>query len=220
MTDPGPDPYFVTIDRTLVGTRPGASAQERADRLEREAPVRSFMARVLRRHTDQRAWSKGALGERLVGSQLAKLPSDRWLVLHDIPIGDRGANVDHLVIGPGGVFSLNAKNHKGRKVWVGERALLVNGQKTDHLWKAHKEAARVARVLTGAVGIEVSVRGVVVIMADEITVKQPPIDVDVVARRNIKRWLCDRPASLSRGEVLRIGGAAMRPETWTGQTHS
>jgi len=34
----------------------------------------------------------------------------------------RGVNVDHLVIGPGGVFSLNAKNVKG-SVWVADRTL-------------------------------------------------------------------------------------------------
>jgi hypothetical protein len=157
MTDPAADPYFVTIGRTLAGRRAGGSAQEKADQLRRVAPARTFVARLVNVHTEQRAWAKGAQGERLVAAQLAKLRRDRWFVLHDVPIGDRGANVDHLVIGPGGVFSLNAKKRAG-KVWVGERALLVNGHKTDHLWKARGEADRVARLLGRALGEEVAVR--------------------------------------------------------------
>jgi len=54
-----------------------------------------------------------------------------WSVFHDIQIDARGRNVDHLVIGPGGVFCLNAKNLAGR-VWVGGNTFLVNGCRTDY----------------------------------------------------------------------------------------
>jgi len=45
-------------------------------------------------------------------------PQSPWAVWHDLPIGTRGANVDHLVVGPGGVFSVNTKKTHGR-VWLG-----------------------------------------------------------------------------------------------------
>jgi hypothetical protein len=62
----------------------------------------------------------------VVGARLDRLP-DGWCVLNAIPVGDRGADIDHLVIGPGGVFTLNTKHHPKGKVWVAENALLVNG---------------------------------------------------------------------------------------------
>ena len=52
------------------------------------------------------AYRKGGKGEVLVGKRLEKL-SDEWRVLRSIPVGNKGTDIDHLVIGPGGVFSLN-----------------------------------------------------------------------------------------------------------------
>ena len=72
------------------------------------------------------AYRKGGKGERLVAKRLAKL-GEEWLVLHSIPVGDKGTDIDHLVMGPGGVFSLNTKNHSGQRVWVHTHAFRVNG---------------------------------------------------------------------------------------------
>lgn len=48
---------------------------------------------------------------------------------NDIPVGERGANIDHLVVDVG-IFTVNMKNLSG-KVWVAPRTLLVNGRKAD-----------------------------------------------------------------------------------------
>jgi hypothetical protein len=47
----------------------------------------------------------------LVAGQLDKLMrrDPRWRCRHSIPVGSNGADIDHLVIGPGGVFTLNTK---------------------------------------------------------------------------------------------------------------
>jgi Nuclease-related domain len=157
---------------------------------------------------------KGAQGERLAAARLAKLPRDEWFVFHDIPIGERDANVDHLVIGPGGVFSLNAKNHAGGGVRVAAKALLVNGQKTAYLSKARAEAERVGRHLRTQLGREVRVRGVVVVIADELTIKEQPSGVDVVSHRDIVRWLRRQKVLLSHADALGVAAAASRPTTW------
>ncbi len=149
----------------------------------------------------------------MVARELARLPQGEWVAFHDIPIGGRGANVDHLVMGPGGVFSLNAKHLRGR-VWVGERAVLVNGRRTDYLPKARREASRVSACLTRALGRSVPVRAVLVVICDEFIVKQQPGDVDVVARRRLAAWLRARPETMTRADVVAIAGKAHRPETW------
>lgn len=81
--------------------------------------MRTFLARVLMVHTEERAWRIGADGEEKVGAQLDKLiqRDPRWRAIHAIEVGERGSDIDHLVIGPGGVYSLNAKHHPGAKVW-------------------------------------------------------------------------------------------------------
>ena len=62
---------------------------------------------------------RGALAEEHVGGLLDQLPRDRWRVIHDATLG-RG-NVDHIVIGPPGVFTIETKSHPG-PVRVGARA--------------------------------------------------------------------------------------------------
>ena len=100
----------------------------------RTHPLGFVRSLLLREHTDERAWRTGANGERIVGFVLGRLPQG-WHVFHDIPVGERGANIDHVVVGPGGAFTLNAKNLSG-KVWVGATSIRHNGYPTDYLRKS------------------------------------------------------------------------------------
>jgi hypothetical protein len=59
-------------------------------------------------------WQQGAFGEQATGKQLKKLEREGWVVLHDLPRGM--GNVDHVVVGPGGVFVLDSKRTDGRVV--------------------------------------------------------------------------------------------------------
>jgi hypothetical protein len=54
---------------------------------------------------------RGAVAEEHVGGLLDELPGDRWRVIHDATLG-RG-NVDHIVIGPPGVLTIETKSHPG-----------------------------------------------------------------------------------------------------------
>ncbi|MHB8532668.1 MAG: nuclease-related domain-containing protein [Solirubrobacteraceae bacterium] len=53
---------------------------------------------------------RGAMAEEQVGALLDNLPVG-WRVIHDATLG-RG-NVDHIVIGPPGVFTIETKSHPG-----------------------------------------------------------------------------------------------------------
>ena len=55
---------------------------------------------------------RGASAEEHVGSLLAQLPDDEWHVVHDASFG-RG-NIDHILVGPAGVFTVETKSHRGR----------------------------------------------------------------------------------------------------------
>lgn len=63
--------------------------------------------------------------------------------------------IDNVPIGPAGVFTINTKRHRGKKIWVGERMLMVAGQKTDHLRNSRYEAKRASKLLSAATGIPV-----------------------------------------------------------------
>jgi Nuclease-related domain len=63
---------------------------------------------------DAVAWRRGAAGERHTARLLAPLERDGWAVLHDLAVPRSQANLDHLVIGPGGVFVIDSKQYRGR----------------------------------------------------------------------------------------------------------
>ena len=201
----------------LAARRAGAEAREQAVALREAAPVRTFLARVLMVHTDERAWRIGADGEEKVAAQLDKLirRDPHWRVIHAIPVGDRGSDIDHLLIGPGGIYTLNAKHHPGAKIWVAGNTFMVNGQRQPYLRNSRHEAQRASKLLTAATGQQVSVTGVVVpIGADDFVIKQPPVDVQVINRIRLVKWLRARPETLDPSVVETVFEAARRPTTW------
>jgi hypothetical protein len=63
---------------------------------------------------DAVAWRRGAAGERRTARLLSHLEGYGWAVLHDLAVPGSRANLDHLVIGPGGVFVIDSKQYRGR----------------------------------------------------------------------------------------------------------
>lgn len=197
----------------LALNRPGERARQQAVERRQQSPVKTLLGRALRLHTEERAWRVGADGEEEVARRLRKLP-DGWRVIHAVPVGERGSDIDHVVVGPGGVFTLNTKNHSRSKVWVAERSFLVNGQRTDYLRNARHEASRASRLLAAACRTGVLVEPVIVVLATELTIKAKLDGVHVVARRQIARWLSRRPPRLTSEVVAHIFEHARRDTTW------
>jgi hypothetical protein len=170
------------------------------------------LARLLGVHTAERAVGTGANGEHSTGLWLGRLPQG-WFVFHDVPVGARGADVDHVVIGPGGVFTVNTKNLTGA-VRVNRRSVVHDGFRTDFLPKATAEAHRAARLLSAAIGRPVEVRGLLAILADEWIVNRLPEDVYVGGPRSAKHWMLQQPPVLRSSDVIVLAAAASKPQTW------
>jgi hypothetical protein len=60
-----------------------------------------------------RAWATGARGEELLATRLDTLAVSGVLTLHDRRIPRTRANIDHIAVGPTGVFVLDAKRYRG-----------------------------------------------------------------------------------------------------------
>ena len=201
----------------LTHNAPGAEARSQAHAARDAAPVRTVLARALRVHNDERAWRLGADGEEKVAAQFNKVvkKDPRWQFIHAIPVGTRGSDIDHLLIGPGGVFTANAKNHPNAKIWVGGETLLVNGQRQPYVRNARHEAVRAGRLLSEVCGFPVLVEGLIVIVnAIEWDIKTQPRDVHVVPRRQVARWLLQHGDVLDADRQAAIFDAARRSTTW------
>lgn len=201
---------------TSSATRHGLPAQllieEVLRRQERQTP-RTALARAIGRSpisAKDRPWYLGAKGELAVGALLERLPRS-WRVLHSMPIG-HAADIDHIVIGPPGVFVLNTKHHRGRRVWAAGTALFVEGRRHRYIEKAEREGARVVDALAcaGVFGTEVTPMIVLVGVAS-LTIRDKPT-VPVLRAERLVSCLTAQPARMDDEVVeelarrLDIGG--------------
>lgn len=120
---------------------PGASARREYERLrgKREARVRERWGPLADaalllggEPAGERAWAKGAAGEVELARKLERWTRDAGVVLlHDRRVPGGRANIDHIAVGPAGVFVIDAKRYKGR-IAVQRRGGPFTGR-TEHL---------------------------------------------------------------------------------------
>ncbi|WP_349898337.1 nuclease-related domain-containing protein [Parafrigoribacterium soli] len=164
--------------------------------------------------TESEPFFAGAVGELHVGELLAQLDSD-WTVLHAVPVGQEGADLDHLLVGPAGVFTVTTRNHPGLAIAVSGRSVLVDGLKRAHIRAAEHDLGRAERRLTAALGQPVVVTGLLVFVEPlSLSLRGTPKDIEVLASAELVPWLEAQPAVFDAVEVQRIARAAELPETW------
>ena len=108
----------------------------------------------------------GFKGERVVAEELNQLLSQGWRVFHDVPFD--GYNVDHVAVGPVGVFAVETKTRRKWKdratvhaahivVWDGKQFTWPSGTKNEFgLDQAVRNAKTVGDFLSKATGESVS----------------------------------------------------------------
>lgn len=141
---------------------------------------------------------------------------ERWKVVHAVPLR-RGGGFDHVVTGPGGVFTVAVKEHPGARLLVQGDSFLVGRRTTRYVPVCRSEGGHAARLLTDAAGFNVLVTAVIVVgSARLLDVDSQPADGDVVvlARRRLARWLTSRPAVFDAAQVEAIFARARRSDVW------
>jgi hypothetical protein len=76
------------------------------------------LLRVTAEPASTRVWASGAAGERRVADRLSQLVGDDVLLLHDRRIPRSRANIDHIAVGPAGVYVIDAKHYADAKVEI------------------------------------------------------------------------------------------------------
>jgi hypothetical protein len=154
-----------------------------------------------------RAWRRGAVGERRTAVLLAALERHGWSVLHDLAIPRSQANIDHLVIGPGGVFVIDSKQYRGRlrlypsgRLWHGRYPLAPS------LRAVSFEADQAALVVTDP---DVVVVPVMAVHGAQVPWGKVVMDgVPVVAARRLPSMLRELPAVLGPERVAVLADQA------------
>jgi Nuclease-related domain len=150
---------------------------------------------------------RGISGEEAVADALAGLPTSYW-VLHGVSTGH--GDVDHVVVGPTGVFALETKAWDG-KFYRSRGQLYCNGKPAEHVLRQARGAAGQVRELLLAAGIDEWVEAVVV--AARASVSRSPVRFRksyVISINDLVGFVTDRPHSLSSSTVLQAKTTLMQ----------
>jgi hypothetical protein len=109
----------------LPGVAGGAARREyerrvavRAERLAQRGRLVRLGAAIVGEPQSTRAWAVGALGEERVAARLQAAANRGVLALHDRRIPGSRANIDHIAIGPAGVYVIDAKRYENAQIRV------------------------------------------------------------------------------------------------------
>lgn len=194
------------VGSPIVSTHrePGQGAREKADALARKTPFGHVAA-------DTYSWDAGAQSEERVGRELSKLPGG-WFVRHDIKIGPRGWNADHVVVGPPGAFVLDTKFRSG-EVRTTSAGILVDGRRTKMSEKVQDQAREISSCLGEASRSKCWVQPVLV-FDNDVRGKREPDGVHVVGLAQVVHYLTDMLRELDDEAVRQLGRALLDDNTW------
>jgi Nuclease-related domain len=180
-------------------------------------PRRSRLARLFGVNPvtpENRPSYRAAVGELLVGDMLDTL-GPRWDVLHVVPIDGGAKDIDHLVIGPPGVFSITTENFPGQEIKVSGDLLTVGSQRFDDIADARSLGESAAELLSDAAGSPVVVNPMLVVVTPtKLSLKEQPDGVCVIGSRHLLQYLNRLDRTLSGTDVASISDVADRHTTW------
>ena len=138
---------------------------------------------------------RGARGEEHVGALLDELAEGGWRVIHDATFGH--GNVDHILVGPQGVFTIETKSHPGPIKVAQLHGATIN--------QARAQSAALAR----ATGIEAQP----LLVYSRAWVDRPGSrrrGVRVLPARMLQGWLAKREVRMTAGEIEQVRGRVAR----------
>jgi hypothetical protein len=142
-------------------------------------------------------WEKGAEGESQTAAALAQLGPE-WTCWHDLRWpGRRWANIDHLAIGPAGIFVIDSRNWSGAII-VKDGVLRQNGYRREPAVAGCADSALAVGKLLPRYMDRVS--PVLCFVRDE-PVKGWARDVMLCSTTNLVAMLTSRPAAFGIDEV-------------------
>ena len=153
--------------------------------------------------TSTKVWAQGAVGEERIGELLEQARPKGIEVLHDRRIPRTRANIDHLVVGPSGVWVVDAKRYLkgrveprvvGRRRQVDLRLYVGSRDKTALVVGVRKQVDLAAEALEAAPFAPVPVHGALCFVNPDVGFFARPFRIDgvlVTWRKHLLRPVLD-----------------------------
>jgi hypothetical protein len=138
---------------------------------------------TVRRSRNAASYANGAHpgARKATRKQLGRMRRDGYFALVDRPIPNSREVIDHLVVGPTGVYAIDSEKWNPRlpvRTLNGKRLYLGPESQKDRLDHAVWEAGQASEILSAALGTEIAVRPALAIYG-------PKIPWDVATIRNV-----------------------------------
>jgi hypothetical protein len=155
------------------------------------------------------AFRLGYHGERYVAEELNQLTADGFRVFHDVPFTTH--NVDHVLVGPGGVFAIETKAKRKKIMHGGERHIVVftgkrlefpGGWNIAWLDQARLNAKTLSQWLRSASAEPVSAEAILTIPGWWIEPKGAADDIHVLNPKQIRGLVLSRPQNALKPEQI------------------
>jgi len=152
----------------------------------------------------------GRDGEKIVGQGLEKLRSAGYKVFHDIVDSERGFNVDHIIIGPAGVFTIEtktiSKSDGVRKIKCDGDNIKIDGFSPDRnpIFQAKAQAHWLHDFILVFTGMKIAVKPVVIYPGWFIESEQRNADVWVLNEKALSSFLQNQKTVLDEEKISSI----------------
>jgi hypothetical protein len=203
------------VSTSLRGRVPGQTIIGHIVSAQQDQPPRSIAARIFGGSPlapRARHLYRAALGELAVGEMLDQL-GPRWDILHVVPVGD--GLIDHLVIGPPGVFAITTANYPAQEVRISGDSMTVGGETVDDIPDVRRVAHNAAERLSAAAGRPVVVEPMIVVIdSGKLVVRDEPAELTVIPSKQLLKTLIKLDRTMAGAVVAYISDIAERATTW------
>ncbi|WP_344472601.1 nuclease-related domain-containing protein [Nonomuraea monospora] len=154
------------------------------------------------------AWRRTSVAERRTEAQLRRLERSGYRTLHARAIPGSEAQIDHLVVGPTGVYAVDSEKWDRRlpvRVQMGKKLFHGPFDMKPRLTEAKWEATQASELISESFGREVAV-------VPSLAIYGPPVPwkimnirgVDVYQGDRARKWITKRERALTTAEIDRI----------------
>ena len=148
-----------------------------------------------------------------VRAKLCALESGDTHVLESVSLSHSGCEIEHLVIGPAGIFTVAVHDDRAHEIRVDHYGMTLDGVAVPYLRQAKFEAEQVARVLGNHLIFDVPVYACLVLTgshASQVHYDRRPSGVSVLEKADVPRWFRRQPIALDADHTRAVYEIALQ----------
>jgi Nuclease-related domain len=153
-------------------------------------------------------WERGAQGERATAGYLTALEDAGFISFHNRWVAGLRGDVDHIAVGPSGIFVIETKTTKAKVEVIRDRLLLADHDKQEWVDQVTREAMAVQIALRDLVDpLHRTVSPVLCVHGTGPGIGRTVAGVQVVSGARLVAALSSAPPVLTDTDIQRLAGA-------------